>query len=101
MDDHAVISIKDTDEAIVFENSVKVPTIWINTHAEQKQYSLYTDVAFERLFRVIYQIIDSKEKLNDLEVIGTPELRAHFDARFWNRGQTNVSVYCYSSLSLR
>jgi DnaJ-domain-containing protein 1 len=35
MDDHAVISIKDTDEAIIFENSVKVPTIWINNSCRE------------------------------------------------------------------
>jgi curved DNA-binding protein CbpA len=99
MDDRAAISIKDSDEAIVFENSVTVPTIWINTHAQSKQYPIFTDVAFERLFRKIYQLIDPKEKLNDLEIRGTPELRAHFDARFWNRGQTNLSLYCYSSMS--
>jgi hypothetical protein len=99
MDDVAVISIKDSDEAIVFENSVTVPTIWIQTHGSQKQYSIYTDVAFERLFRAIYKLMDPKEKLDGLEVAGTPEMRAHFDARFWNRGQTNVSLYCYSSMS--
>jgi hypothetical protein len=99
MDDIAVISIKDSDEAIVFENSVTVPTIWIQTHGSQKQYSIYTDVAFERLFRIIYRLMDPKEKLDGLEVTGTPEMRAHFDARFWNRGQTNVSLYCYSSMS--
>ncbi len=99
IDDIAVISIKDSDEAIVFENSVTVPTIWIQTHGSQKQYSIYTDVAFERLFRAIYKLIDPKEKLDDLEVAGKPEMRAHFDARFWNRGQTNVSLYCYSSMS--
>jgi len=99
MDDIAVISIKDSDEAIVFENSVTIPTIWIHTHGTQKQYSIYTDVAFERLFRAIYKLMDPKEKLDDLEVMGKPEMRAHFDARFWNRGQTNVSLYCYSSMS--
>ncbi|HEX7032838.1 MAG TPA: J domain-containing protein [Nitrososphaera sp.] len=99
MDDIAVISINDSDEAIVFENSVTIPTIWIQTHGTQKQYSIYTDVAFERLFRAIYKLMDPKERLDDLEVIGRPEMRAHFDARFWNRGQTNVSLYCYSSMS--
>lgn len=99
MDDIAVISTKDSDEAIVFENSVTVPTIWIQTHGSQKQYSIYTDMAFERLFMAIYKLMDPKEKLDDLEVVGKPEMRAHFDARFWNRGQTNVSLYCYSSMS--
>ncbi len=99
MDDHAAISIKDSDEAIVFENSTSIPTIWVQSHDGHKQYSIYTDVAFERLFREIYKILDPKEKLDDLQVMGTPELRAHFDARFWNRGQTNVSLYCYSSMS--
>jgi curved DNA-binding protein CbpA len=99
MDDRAAISIKDSDDAIVFENSITVPSIWIYTHTENKQYSIFTHVAFERLFRKIYQLIDPEERLNDLEVYGTPELRAHFDARFWNRGQTNLSLYCYSSMS--
>jgi curved DNA-binding protein CbpA len=99
MDDHAAISIKDSDEAIVFENSISIPIIWIQSHDGQKQYSIYTGVAFERMFRTIYKLMDPKEKLDDLEVMGTPELRAHFDARFWNRGQTNVSLYCYSSMS--
>jgi hypothetical protein len=89
----------DTDEAIAFENTTTIPTIWIHSQGEHRQYSIFTKVAFERLFRAIYNIMESGEKLNDLEVIGTPELRAHFDARFWNRGQTNVSLYCYSSLS--
>lgn len=99
IDDHATISIKDSDEAIVFENSITVPTIWIHTHEGEKQYPIYTDVAFERLFRAIYKLMDPNETLQDLRVMGTPALRAHFDARFWNRGQTNVSLYCYSSMS--
>jgi hypothetical protein len=99
MDDHAAISIKDSDEAIVFENSTSIPTIWIQSHDGHKQYSIYTDVAFERLFRAIYKTMDAREKLEDLRVRGTPELRAHFDARFWNRGQTNVSLYCHSSMT--
>lgn len=99
MDDRAAISILDSDEAIVFENSITIPTVWIITSQGQRQYSLFTDVAFERLFKAMYAVIDPKENLNDIEVIGTPQLTAHFDARLWNRGQTNVSVYCHSSMS--
>jgi len=99
LDDRAAISLIGTDEAVVFENSITIPTIWLHTNGENRQYSIFTDVAFERLFRAIYRIIDAAEKLEDLEVVGTPELRAHFDGRFWNRGQTNVSLYCYSSMS--
>ena len=100
LDDRASISIVNSDEAIVIENSITVPTIWINSPNSQRQYSLFTDVAYERLFKSIYAIIDPKEKLADTEIVGTPELRAHFDARLWNRGQTNVSIYCYSSMTL-
>lgn len=99
LDDHAAISVLDTDEAIVFENSITIPTIWIHSNGEHKQYVIFTDAAFERLFRAIYAIMSPNEKMDDLEVTGTPELRAHFDGRFWNRGQTNVSLYCYSSMS--
>jgi hypothetical protein len=99
LDDRASISIMNTDEAIVVENSITLPTIWINSPNSQKQYSIFTDVAYERLFRAIYAIIDPKENLDDTEIVGTPELRAHFDARLWNRGQTNVSIYCYSSMT--
>lgn len=98
-DDHAIISIKDSDEAIVFENSATIPIVWLRTLEAQKQYPIYTSTAFERLFRAIYKIVDSKTDLQDLIVEGSPELRAHFDARFWNRGQTNVSLYSYSSMS--
>lgn len=99
LDDRAAISIADSDEAIVFENSITVPIVWIHSQGEHRQYSIFTDVAFERLFRAVYRLMDPKADLDDLEVYGVPELRAHFDARFWNRGQTNVSVYCYSSMS--
>jgi hypothetical protein len=98
-DDRVAISIAGSDEAIVIENSVTVPSIWIHNGEFHKQYTLFTDVAFERLFRALYGIIDPKERLDDLEIEGIPSLRAHFDARFWNRGQTNVSMYCYSSMS--
>ena len=98
-DDRVAISIAGSDEAIVIENSVTVPSIWIHSGEFHKQYTLFTDVAFERLFRALYGIIDPKERLDDLEIEGIPSLRAHFDARFWNRGQTNVSMYCYSSMS--
>lgn len=100
LDDRAAISIMSTDEAIVFENSATVPTIWIHTHDLHKQYSLFTNVAFERLFRALYAINEPNETLDDIEFASeNPELRAHFDGRFWNRGQTNVSLYCYSSMS--
>ena len=99
LDDRASISLLGTDEAIVFENSITIPTIWVHSQSGHKQYSLFTETAFERLFRALYGIVDPKEKLKGLRVAGTPELRAHFDARFWNRGQTNVSLYCYSSMS--
>jgi curved DNA-binding protein CbpA len=99
LDDRASISVAGSDEAIVFENSITIPTIWIHAQGEHKQYQIFTDVAFERLFRTIYRLMDPKTNLSDLEVYGKPELRAHFDARFWNRGQTNVSMYCYSSMS--
>jgi curved DNA-binding protein CbpA len=98
-DDAVAISIANTDEAIVFENSVTVPSIWIHSGDLHRQYSVFTDVAFERLFKALFGIINPKEGLKDLEVSGSPKLRAHFDARFWNRGQTNVSMYCYSSIS--
>jgi hypothetical protein len=98
-DDRVAISIAGTDEAIVIENSVSVPSIWIHSGDFHKQYSLFTDTAFERLFKALYEITSPKEDLGDVEVVGIPKLRAHFDARFWNRGQTNVSMYCYSSMS--
>jgi hypothetical protein len=78
---------------------MSVPSIWIHSAEFHKQYSLFTDVAFERLFKALYEIMNSDEDLDDVEVSGVPKLRAHFDARFWNRGQTNVSMYCYSSMS--
>jgi hypothetical protein len=100
LDDRAAIFLEDSDEAIVFENGVNIPTIWIHKNNEHRQLSLYSDVAFERLFRSLSAIVDPREKLDDgLIIEGKPELRAHFDARFWNRGQTNVSVYCYSSIT--
>lgn len=98
-DDRVAISIAGTDEAIVIENSISVPSIWIHSGEFHKQYSLFTDIAFERLFKALYKIMNSDEDLDDVEVAGIPKLRAHFDARFWNRGQTNVSMYCYSSMS--
>ncbi len=98
-DDRVAISVIGTDEAIVFENSITIPTIWIHSNGGNRQYSVFTDAAFERLFRALYALMNPKEKMSDLEVEGTPELRAHFDARFFNRGQTNVSMYCYSSMS--
>lgn len=100
LDDRAAISIVGTNEAIVFENSITVPTIWIHSNDEHRQYSLFSDVAFERLFKALYKIIEPNKKLDELVVDGRPELRAHYDARLWNRGQTNVSIYCYSSMSL-
>jgi hypothetical protein len=99
-DDRVAISIADTDESIVIENSLTVPSIWIHSGDElHRQYAVFTDVAFERLFGALYGIINPKEGLTDLKVSGSPKLRAHFDARFWNRGQTNVSMYCYSSIT--
>ena len=98
-DDRVAISIADTDESIVIENSLTVPSIWIHSGELHRQYSIFTDVAFERLFKALFGVINPKEGLNDLEVLGNPKLRAHFDARFWNRGQTNVSMYCYSSIT--
>lgn len=98
-DDRVAISIADMEEAIVIENSVAVPSIWVHSGELHRQYSVFTDVVFERLFKALFSIIIPKESLDDLEVSGSPKLRAHFDARFWNRGQTNVSMYCYSSVS--
>ncbi len=99
LDDRASISVEDSDDAIVFENTISIPTIWIHKGGEHRQYGLYSDVAFDRLLRALYGLIDPHEKLNDVMVYGKPKLRAHFDARFWNRGQTNISLYCYSSMS--
>src|SRR5581483_9374576 len=79
LDDRASISLLGTDEVIVFENSITIPTIWVHSQAGHKQYSLFTETAFERLFRALYGIVDPKEKLTGLRVAGTPELRAHFD----------------------
>ncbi|MGI0020650.1 MAG: J domain-containing protein [Nitrososphaera sp.] len=98
-DDRVAISIAGMDEAIVIENSISVPSVWIHSAEFHKQYSLFTDIAFERLFKALYEIMNPREDLDDVEVVGVPKLRAHFDARFWNRGQTNVSMYCYSSMS--
>ncbi|MEO9321618.1 MAG: J domain-containing protein [Nitrososphaera sp.] len=99
LDDRAAIFVEDSDEAIVFENGVSIPTIWIHKNNQHRQFALYSDAAFERLFRTLYAIIEPQEKLKGLVILGTPELRAHFDARFWNRGQTNVSLYCHSSIT--
>jgi curved DNA-binding protein CbpA len=99
MDDMAAISLTGSDEAIVFENSISIPIVWIHSGGQAKQYSLFSDKAFERLFEALYKIIEPKTRLESLETAGRPELRAHFDARFWNRGQTNVSLYCSSSMS--
>ncbi|MGI0014077.1 MAG: hypothetical protein ACREBU_11640, partial [Nitrososphaera sp.] len=67
---------------------------------EHRQYSLFSSTAFERLFRELYKVMEPNTELDEPIAEGIPELRAHFDARFWNRGQTNVSVYCFSSISL-
>lgn len=99
LDDRAAIFLEDTDEAIVFENSITTPTIWIHTNNEHRQLVLYSEMAFERLLRALCEIVEPNERLDGLITEGKPELRAHFDARFWNRGQTNVTLYCYSSIS--
>ena len=98
-DDRAAIFLEDSDQAIVFENTVSIPTIWVHKNSEHRQFALYSEVAFERLLRALCAIVDPKERLSGLVIEGKPELRAHFDARFWNRGQTNVTVYCYSSIT--
>jgi hypothetical protein len=42
LDDRAAISVIGTDEAIVFENSITIPTIWIHSQGVHKQYPVFT-----------------------------------------------------------
>ena len=99
-DDRATISIVGTDESIIFENSMGIPTVWVNTHDKYRSLQIHTAEIFDRFFRALYRSVDEEDNLHDLVVHGCPELRAHFDASWWNRGQTNVSLYCHSSISL-
>jgi curved DNA-binding protein CbpA len=99
-DDHATINIVGTDENIVFENSLGIPTVWIHTHDSHRPLQIHSSEIFRRLFISLFHAIAEHENLDDLMIYGKPELRAHFDAAWWNRGQTNVSLYCNSSMSV-
>lgn len=57
-DDHATISIVGTDENIVFENSMGIPTIWIHAHDTHRSLQIHTSEIFNRFFRAVYSSID-------------------------------------------
>ncbi|MEM2760870.1 MAG: J domain-containing protein [Nitrososphaerales archaeon] len=99
-DDRATISIVGTDESIIFENTMSIPTVWLHAHDTHRGLQIHTKEIFDRFFRAVYANMDENDNLDDLRIYGKPELRAHFDAAWWNRGQTNVSLYCHSSMTL-
>ncbi|MGI0012550.1 MAG: J domain-containing protein, partial [Nitrososphaera sp.] len=74
MDDRAAISIPGTNDAIVIENSVTIPTIWIHSQEEHRQYSLFSSTAFERLFRELYKVMEPNTELDEPIAEGIPEL---------------------------
>lgn len=104
-EDRASIMNLRTNEKIVFENR-HAPTVSVYEHdGSHSKYVLSTIPAFERLFRTLYESIDPHDNLNDLKLSGEPRLKGHYDAMSCDykdssyHKKTNVTLYCYSSMS--